>query len=166
MEQPKSPNKAIIGIVVVVLLALAATAVVVLSSKSATTDEATTTTTSSSTSPSPSTSTSTTTNDSSSTTTYKDGTYTATGSYQTPGGTESIGVTVTLSGDMITDASVTQNASGGEAEEYQSAFAGGFKSLVVGKKIEDVSLTRVAGSSLTPNGFNNAIAAIESQAKA
>jgi len=164
MEQPKSPNKAIIGIVVVVLLAAAATAVVVLSSKSATTDEATTTTTSSSTSPSPSTSTTTT--DSSSTTTYKDGTYTATGSYQTPGGTESIGVTVTLSGDMITDASVTQNASGGEAEEYQSAFAGGFKSLVVGKKIEDVSLTRVAGSSLTPNGFNNAIAAIESQAKA
>jgi len=149
---------------VVVLLAAAATAVVVLSSKSATTDEATTTTTSSSTSPSPSTSTTTT--DSSSTTTYKDGTYTATGSYQTPGGTESIGVTVTLSGDMITDASVTQNASGGEAEEYQSAFAGGFKSLVVGKKIEDVSLTRVAGSSLTPNGFNNAIAAIESQAKA
>lgn len=148
----------------VVLLAAAATAVVVLSSKSATTDEATTTTTSSSTSPSPSTSTTTT--DSSSTTTYKDGTYTATGSYQTPGGTESIGVTVTLSGDMITDASVTQNASGGEAEEYQSAFAGGFKSLVVGKKIEDVSLTRVAGSSLTPNGFNNAIAAIESQAKA
>lgn len=164
MEQPKSPNKAIIGIVVVVLLAAAATAVVVLSSKSATTDEATTTTTSSSTSPSPSTSTTTT--DSSSTTTYKDGTYTATGSYQTPGGTESIGVTVTPSGDMITDASVTQNASGGEAEEYQSAFAGGFKSLVVGKKIEDVSLTRVAGSSLTPNGFNNAIAAIESQAKA
>lgn len=109
MESSKSPNKAIIGIIVIALIAVAATAVIVMgqnsnqSSSSSTVSEATT---------SPSTSTSA---ESSSTAsasdTYKDGTYSATGRYQTPGGSESIGVTVTLA-NGITDASVTQNATG------------------------------------------------------
>ena len=164
MDQPKTPNKAIIGLVVIVLLVAAATAVIVISNsgnKQATDSTTTSSTDSTASSASPSASTST-----SSTTSFKDGSYSATGSYQTPGGQESIGVKVTLAGGMITDATVTQNASGGEAEEYQSKFVSGYKSQVVGKKISDVNLSRVAGSSLTPIGFNDAIADIEKQAGA
>lgn len=160
--ESKSPNKAIIGIIVIALIAIAATAVIVMGSNNKANDSTTSDTTTTSSADTPSTSSSTTT----SATSFKDGTYTATGSYQTPGGSESIGVTLTLSSGTITDASVQQNASGGEAEEYQSKFASGFKSQVVGKKITDVSLSRVAGSSLTPNGFNNALQTIEEQAKA
>lgn len=159
MEQSESNNnKVIIGIIVVALIAIAATAVIVLSGNR--TDESNTP--SASVSPSPSTAAET----ADSTSSYKDGTYTATGSYQTPGGRESIDVTVTLSGGTITDATVKQNAISGEAEEYQGKFVSGYKSQVVGKKINEVSLTRVAGSSLTPNGFNDAIDDIESQAQA
>ena len=161
--ESKSPNKAIIGIIVIALIAVAATAVIVMSSNNKAND---TTTTSEAATTSNTDTQSTTNNTTTSATSFKDGTYTATGSYQTPGGSESIGVTLTLSSGTITDASVQQNASGGEAEEYQSRFASGFKSQVVGKKITDVSLSRVAGSSLTPNGFNNALQTIEEQAKA
>ncbi|MBI3889860.1 hypothetical protein HY312_04825, partial [Candidatus Saccharibacteria bacterium] len=84
----------------------------------------------------------------------------------TPGGQESIEVKLTLAGGVITDAAVTQNASGGEAEEYQSKFVASYKSEVVGKKVNEVSLSRVAGSSLTPLGFNTALETIKSDAQA
>ncbi len=163
MESSNSPNKAIIGIIVVALIAIAATAVIVLSNNNNQTESDSVATTTPSTSASPSAGTSDTVEESGE---FKDGTYSADGSYQTPGGRESIGVTVTLSDGVITDASVEQHASAGEAESYQSKFSSAFKSQVVGKKISEVSLTRVAGSSLTPNGFNNAIDDIESQAQA
>lgn len=163
-----SPNKAIIGIIVVALIAIAATAVIITTNKK---DDTANTSDNSATQMADTSDTASDTTDSTnsaadSSATFKDGTYTATGSYQTPGGQESIDLTVTLSGNTITDATVVQNASGGEAAEYQSKFASGYRSLVVGKKITDVSLTRVAGSSLTPVGFNNAISDIENQAKA
>lgn len=163
-----SPNKAIIGIIVVALIAIAATAVIITTNKK---DDTANTSDNSAMQMADTSDTANDTTDSAnsaadSSATFKDGTYTATGSYQTPGGQESIDLTVTLSGNTITDAKVVQNASGGEAAEYQSKFASGYKSLVVGKKITDVSLTRVAGSSLTPVGFNNAISDIENQAKA
>lgn len=155
--ESNSPNKAIIGIIVVALLVAAATAVIVLSANN-NSQQSTTSETTASVSPSSF--------PSSESSTLKDGTYSADGSYQTPGGQESIGVTVTLAGGTITDASVEQQGKTGEAEEYQSKFASGFKSEVVGKKIDEVSLTRVAGSSLTPDGFNDALADIQTQAKA
>jgi uncharacterized protein with FMN-binding domain len=98
--------------------------------------------------------------------TYKDGTYSATGSYQSPGGDEKIGVTVTLKDDVITSTSVTPEPVSSEGRQYQQRFASSYTSLVVGKKISDVHLTAVSGSSLTPIGFMNALTQIEAQAKA
>lgn len=160
MEETKSPNKALVGLIVVVLLVAATAAVVVFTSSG---DKPKTTSSTQPTSiSSPSASTSTTASDAS----YKDGSYDATGNYQTPGGSESIGVKVTFTNGVITDAEVTQEGRTNEAQEYQAAFASAFKSQVIGKKIGDVSLSRVAGSSLTPNGFNDALSDIESQAQA
>lgn len=160
MESEKTPNKALIGVIVVVLLAAATTAAVVLSgdgnNRQAISDNT----------PSPSTSVSFVVDSTNSVSEYNNGTYSADGSYQTPGGRQSIGVTITLDGDTITNATVEQHATSGESAEYQSAFLSGYKSQVVGKKISEISLDRVAGSSLTPNGFNNAVGDIKEQAAA
>ncbi|TAH35170.1 FMN-binding protein [Candidatus Saccharibacteria bacterium] len=159
MAQNKS---AIIGVIAIVLLATAGTAAMVaLSKKSDTSAEPATT--------SQATSTKTTGSSTSAATTsatYKDGTYTATGKYNSPGGNEKIGVTVTLKDGVITAASLDTSDASGDAAEYQDQFASGYKSLVVGKKIDSVSLSRVSGSSLTSNGFNNALDTIKEQAKA
>lgn len=95
---------------------------------------------------------------------YKDGTYQATGSYSTPGGRESIDVTVTLKDGAVEAIDVVGDATTGEAREYQAEFISAYKERVVGKDIEGVSLSRVAGSSLTSNGFNDAIDEIKAEA--
>ncbi len=97
---------------------------------------------------------------------YKDGTYTATGSYMSPGGPDKVGVTLTLKNDIITDASVTPMPGDLKSAKFQDMFISGYKAFVVGKNIADVNLTKVSGSSLTPIGFNNALAQIKVQAKA
>lgn len=89
------------------------------------------------------------------------GTHTATGEYRTPGGTESISLTVTLKDNIIEDIDLEQHASGGDTAIYQAKFASGYKPLVKGKNINEVKLTRVAGSSLTSSGFNQALESIK-----
>lgn len=98
--------------------------------------------------------------------TYKDGTYTATSSYDSPGGAQDLTVSVTLQSDVVTATSAISGANDPEAHEYQSDFISGYKSLVVGKDIGSIHLSRVSGSSLTSQGFNSAIAKIEAKAKA
>ena len=101
-----------------------------------------------------------------STNVYKDGTYSATGNYVSPGGAESIGVTLTLKDDVIVDITTVSNAFRPETKIYQGKFISGYKTLVVGKKIDEVALTKVSGSSLTPKGFRDALAQIKVEAKA
>lgn len=96
---------------------------------------------------------------------YKDGTYTAAGAYASPGGPESIDVTLTLKGGIVTSASVVGHATLGKSKGYQDLFAQGFTELVVGKSIDSVSLSVVNGSSLTGRGFNDAVAKMKAQAK-
>ena len=154
----KKPNAALVSILVVVFIAiLAGTAYAVSGGES---DPQTDTTSQVSTSDQ------TTTTSGSSNGTYTDGSYTATGSYSTPGGKESVTVTATVTGGTITAVDTTGSADGGESEEYQSKFLSNYKSQVVGKSIDEVSLSRVAGSSLTSNGFNDAIDKIADDAKA
>ena len=97
---------------------------------------------------------------------YADGTSTADGSYATPESVETITVTVTLEDDVITDVEVTGNPTKRESEQYQSKFIGGISAEVVGKNIDEISVSRVAGSSLTSGGFNEAIQAIKAEAAA
>ena len=102
----------------------------------------------------------------SSTSVYENGTYTAEGSYATPESVEAITVTVTLDADVITDVQVTGDPQKQESEEYQSKFIGGISDVVVGQPIDEIAVTRVAGSSLTSSGFNDAIETIKSEAAA
>ncbi len=97
---------------------------------------------------------------------YTDGTYTAEGSYSTPESVEKITVTVAVADDIVTSVKVTGNPTRRESEQYQGQFIGGISDEVVGKNLDEVSVSRVAGSSLTSGGFNQAIEEIRSEAAA
>lgn len=164
--EPSGPSKkAIISLVVVVLLVVVATAVVAASGNKNTAADGAQTASTTQPSPSSDTSTTSSTNASSGATSFKDGTYSATGTYNSPGGPQSIGVKITLSGGVVTDSSVTEQPNDNDAQQYQDQFVSAYRSQVVGKKITDINLSRVAGSSLTSIGFNSAIADIEKQAQ-
>jgi len=97
---------------------------------------------------------------------YTDGTYTADGSYQTPETVETISVTLTVADGLVTDVEVTGDPQARESEQYQGEFIGGIADEVVGKSLDDIEVSRVAGSSLTSGGFNEAVDSIKEQAAA
>jgi len=94
---------------------------------------------------------------------HTDGTYSATGQYMSPAGQETIGVSVTLKGDAITDVTVTPQAEDPTAAQFQQRFASGVAAVVVGKDIDDVQVGAVSGSSLTGAGFDTALQDIAAQ---
>jgi len=98
--------------------------------------------------------------------TYTDGTYDASASYQSPNGTESIDVEITLADNVITAVTVTGNGESPDSQRYQGEFENGIADVVVGKNIDEISVDKVAGSSLTSGGFNDAIEQIKSEATA
>lgn len=171
MNQPKKLHPALAALIVIALVGIVASAVIIINNstpandtkkiqdKTAVHDESTHDHSHGATDPVkiPS---------STDTSSYKDGTYKATGSYLSPGGRESIELTVTIKDGVITGTSVKNNATDREAKDHQELFSGHYKELIVGKKISDVeSLSRVAGSSLTSNGFNNALDQIKDDAR-
>ena len=99
--------------------------------------------------------------------TYKDGTYSAKGDYISPGGDEQIEVQVMLKNDIVVDAEVKSLvAQRPNSVKFQGIFIANFRPLVIGKKIDEVALSKVSGSSLTSGGFNAALDKIKIQAKA
>jgi uncharacterized protein with FMN-binding domain len=96
---------------------------------------------------------------------YKDGTYSATGNYISPGGAETISVTLTLKDGIVTAAEVVPQATRPISVTLQNDFAANYKVQVIGKNIEGLQLGKISGSSLTPKGFNNALEQIRTQAK-
>ena len=99
-------------------------------------------------------------------TTYEDGEYTQTGAYQSPAGEEEVGVTLTLEADVVTAVTVEPMPDNPTTEQYQGRFAGGISDAIVGQKLDDLAVERVAGSSLTSGGFNDAVDKIKSEAQA
>lgn len=97
---------------------------------------------------------------------FKDGTYSADGSYQSPAGTGTITVKLTLANGIVTAISTNGHASDPTAKSYQDDFASGIAGKVVGKKINSLNVTNVSGSSLTSGGFDAAIKLIEASARA
>lgn len=96
---------------------------------------------------------------------FRDGTYTATGNYQSPAQLEEVEVTLTVNGGVVTDAVFVSKATHPTSKLMQGKFSEGFEEAVVGKNIDDLNLTVVNGSSLTPKGFMDALKKIKSQAQ-
>ncbi len=96
---------------------------------------------------------------------YKDGTYEVKGNYVSPAGPEEFPISFTIASGVIVDTSMTVNSENPGSVNFQTQFMNGYKDQVIGKNIDEVSITKVSGSSLTPKGFNDAIADLKVQAK-
>ncbi|GAA3541667.1 hypothetical protein AFL01nite_25240 [Aeromicrobium flavum] len=99
---------------------------------------------------------------------FTPGDYEATGTYTSPDGqTQSIEVEVELAADgTITDLDADGQAESGNSEQYQGKFESGIDAKVEGRKITELDIDKVSGSSLTSGGFNDAIEQIIGQARA
>mgnify|MGYP000081165994 FL=1 len=75
-------------------------------------------------------------------------------------------VTLTLGNDVVTAVNVDGSAKQGDSLRYQSEFIENIASQVVGVAIDDLDVSKVAGSSLTSSGFNDAISQIAAEAQA
>ncbi len=95
---------------------------------------------------------------------YTDGEYSAEGQYASPGAIETIGVTLTLTDDVVTDIAITTYGESPNAERFQGEFAQGIAQQVVGVDIDRLNVNRVVGSSLTNDGFDEAIQKIRAAA--
>ncbi|MCO4237842.1 FMN-binding protein [Pseudarthrobacter raffinosi] len=96
---------------------------------------------------------------------YQDGTYSADGTYVSPNGTETVGVELTLAAGTVTAVNITQHHSNPNTRKFQGEFAGGIAAQVVGKSIDELNVSKVAGSSLTSGGFNQALDKIKAEAQ-
>ena len=92
------------------------------------------------------------------------GTWTQSGDYQTPGGTETETVTLSAKDGVVTAVSVTGSGNSPNAVQYEKAFASGVSAAVVGKPLATLKVGAISGSSLTPNGFNAAVEKIRADA--
>lgn len=95
---------------------------------------------------------------------YQNGEYTVMGAYTSPGGPEEIEVTLMLENGVIVDAKVVPQATLPISQQMQNAFSSGYEEFVIGRSIDEVQLTKVSGSSLTPKGFNDAVEQIKQEA--
>jgi len=95
---------------------------------------------------------------------YANGTYSATGNYISPAGTEEIDLTITVKDDVVVSAQFTGKATHQTSQFMQGKFKDGFSEMVVGKTVDSVNLTVVNGSSLTPKGFMEALNKIKGEA--
>lgn len=163
MQETKSPNKAVVALIVVTLLAaVAAGSLYVYNSR----NEVSSLAQSTNSVASPTAASNSQTTSTATTSSYKNGTYTATGNYSTPESSESIDLTVTIVDSTITNVSIQNSGNVRESRDYQQRFMHNCTNLVVGKNIDSVSLSRVAGSSLTSDGFNSALEQIKADATA
>lgn len=155
MKKTDRSNKVLIGIVIAVMLIAVASYIFYLTREDNAVNQADEKASSENTSPKEQA------NKSSS---YRDGTYEATGDYRSPGGREEIKLSVTVNDGIIINTNATTAAASGTSRQYQREFVNNYKTLVVGKNINEVELDRVAGSSLTSNGFNDALEQIKQKA--
>ncbi len=89
---------------------------------------------------------------------------TGTSKYTSPARiTHDMEVTLTLDGDLITDAQLIFDNGKGPSNDYHKRFESSYRTEVIGQKLSTLSLSRVGGASLTSDGFNDALAAIRSQ---
>lgn len=96
---------------------------------------------------------------------YKDGAFSADGAYTSPNGQESIGVQLTLTSGAVSAVEVTAHATNPMSQKFQGEFKDGIAAQIVGKKLDEIKVSKVAGSSLTSGGFNQALETIKAQAK-
>jgi hypothetical protein len=98
------------------------------------------------------------------TTTYKNGTYSQTTRYTVPGEINSISATIIVENDTVVSVVTSHEYGGRESIKYITGFDASISSQIVGTKLSDAKPSRIGGASLTTTAFNQAIAAVMSEA--
>lgn len=75
---------------------------------------------------------------------------------------ETLTVLLFLEGRTIKNIELSQVATNGESQQYQDGFAAEIKTMVVGKNIDEINVSRVAGASYTTGAFMEALSKIKS----
>lgn len=97
--------------------------------------------------------------------TYKNGTYSATIDYMVPKSDNSITVEMNVENGKVSSVKTTHDYSDRESDFYIANFDSLIAEAVTGKNIDNLSVGRVGGASLTSNAFDDAIATIKNEAK-
>lgn len=98
---------------------------------------------------------------------YKDGTYTKSVSYYVPHGeTNTIKVTLVVSGGVITSATTDNTYFDNESGMYISSFESSVNSSASGQSLASYSPSRIGGASLTTEAFAEAVSGIRTDAAA
>ncbi len=96
---------------------------------------------------------------------FKDGSYTVRASYYTPRRVEHLmDITVRVENDRVVDASILYDGKKAETPSHLN-FDKAFKSEVIGKPLDAISLSRVGGASLTSTAFNEAMVEVKTEAR-
>ncbi|MCA9354311.1 MAG: hypothetical protein KC877_02200 [Candidatus Kaiserbacteria bacterium] len=91
------------------------------------------------------------------TTVIADGVHTTAVTYLTPANNEYLlDVSLTTENGVITDANIVYSQ-GAEKDPNAQRFEGAYKEEIIGKKIDELDLSRVGGASLTTGAFNGAV---------
>lgn len=92
--------------------------------------------------------------------------YNVVGTYSSPAGPEEIGIQLNLVDGTVQSVSVDLKAEHPVSKGYQEQFAEGIGELAIGQPIDSLNVGIVNGSSLTPDGFNNAVEQIVAEMNA
>ncbi|MFW5720386.1 MAG: hypothetical protein ACOCXT_05150 [Candidatus Dojkabacteria bacterium] len=97
---------------------------------------------------------------------YRDGSYTESGFYNAPlpAGREEVVVSIILKEGVVETLGFEGKSKNPTSKQWISQFESSIEDEVVGKHIDEIELDKVSGSSLTPLGFNEAVAKIRDQA--
>lgn len=95
---------------------------------------------------------------------HRNGQYVAVGNYQSPAQREEIEITLSVTDGVVTGATFVGKATHPTSKIMQGKFSEGFEKSVMGKNIDELNLTVVNGSSLTPKGFMDALSKIKAEA--
>jgi len=87
--------------------------------------------------------------------------YSAIVNYFPEGRNESISVSLTLNSSIITEVTTVHSKNDGKSRMYQEAFESEIRPLVVGRDINSLNLSRVAGASFTTDAFLQAVEKIK-----
>ncbi|MGH7237549.1 MAG: hypothetical protein ACREGF_03375, partial [Candidatus Saccharimonadales bacterium] len=76
---------------------------------------------------------------------YKNGTYSAIGSYNSPGGEESIKVTLKFINGQVAQASFVSGSNSATSASYQQLFINKYKTGLIGQPIKNIKVSSVSG---------------------
>ena len=76
---------------------------------------------------------------------------------------ESMKVNILINGSTIADLQLSQFPGSQDSKKYQDAFAAEIESYVVGKNINEIQVSRIAGASYTTDAFMQALDKMKSQ---